>query len=115
MTYKIWNKKDDIKGFSADYWIKSLDVAETDEVFIVLDANGTEIWVEKVGVIKSVHNMDSTLTSEQVAQQYIEMTTKISENSKQEIENKLTQQEEIEKLKQENASINYILMKNDLL
>lgn len=115
MKYKIWDKKEKINGIEASYFINKFNIKKDDEVIQILDKLGnTDKIVFKNNAIVS-YDLDINLTTEQVAQKYLEIKQQEEQSSKEEIENKLIQQEEIERLKQENASINYILMKNDLL
>ena len=71
MNYKIWNKKEKINGASAEYIIESLNIRDTDEVFLVLDHLDEVQAIEIARIIKGVYNLDVNLTVEEVAQEYI--------------------------------------------
>ena len=71
MNYKIWNKKEKINGASAEYIIESLNIRDTDEVFLVLDHLDEVQAIEIARIIKGVYNLDANLTVEEVAQEYI--------------------------------------------
>lgn len=115
MKYKIWNKIDKINNVDSQHFIKNLNIQQSDGVFLILDNNTNVKSVEIDRVIKSVYNLDANLSCEEVAQKYLEIKQQEEQKQKEEIENKLKQEGEIEQLKKENANINYILMKNDLL
>lgn len=112
---KVWNKKDKINGIEADYVINSHKIKDEDEIFLVMNEDDIVSEIQFKKIIARHYNLDANLTCEEVAQKYLEIKQQEEQKQQQEIDNKLTQQEEIERLKQENASISYILMKNDLL
>lgn len=120
MEIKIWDKKSAINNVSLEkllsyrYDLKSA-IETGEEIFLI--SNGTP-RIENILFeydIRSKYNLGMDITSEQVAQKYLKIKQQEEQKQQEEIENKLTQQEEIEQIKQENASINYILIKNDLL
>ena len=91
MNYKIWNKKEKINGASAEYIIESLNIRDTDEVFLVLDHLDEVQAIEIARIIKGVYNLDANLTVEEVAQEYI----RIKEEEKIQAQNSIDTLEEI--------------------
>lgn len=81
MNYKIWNKKDSIKGFSADYIIARNKINEEDEVFLVLDELGIVRQMQIVSTIKSVYGFDPNLTAEETAQAYLDLKKEEENNT----------------------------------
>lgn len=72
MKYKIWNKKDKIKGTDAEYVIKSHNIKESDEIFLVIDDCGIITEIQFVDIIKSNLQLNKDLTAEETAQAYID-------------------------------------------
>ena len=90
MNYKIWNKKEKINGASAEYIIESLNIRDTDEVFLVLDHLDEVQAIEISRIIKGVYNLDKNLSVEDVAKEYI----RIKEEEKLQAERSVTNTEE---------------------
>lgn len=71
MNYIIWNKIDKVNGLDANYFIDDLKIRENDGVFLI----GTDLdniqCIEIDRIIKSNYNLDMSLTTEEVAQEYI--------------------------------------------
>lgn len=101
MIYKLWNKKDDIKNVSADYWINSLNIQDSDGVFIILKNDNVE-RVEIDRIIKSNFNLDANLTTEQVAQEYIRIHKEMEENAQKE---QISLEDKISNLETENTEL----------
>lgn len=110
----VWDKQSSINGISASEVVKSLGIGLREEIFLVL--RGEQVTeVQFKNTIATNYNLDMNLSCEEIAKKYLEIKQQEEKKQKEEIENKQTQQEEMEQLKKETASINYILMKNDLL
>lgn len=117
MNIKIWDKKSDINNISLEklssyrYDLKSA-IETGEEVFLVF--NGTprveEILFEYT--LRSNYSLGMELSCEQVAQKYLNI---LEQEKQDKVDIYHVQQEEIEQLKKESASTNYILMQNDLL
>ena len=105
MKYKIWNKKDKINNVDAEYVINSLNVRETDGVFLIIDHLEEVQAIEIDRIIKGVYGLDANLTTEQVAKEYI----RIKEEEKLQAEKEITTLEDmgnkISILEQENATL----------
>ena len=71
MRYKIWDREEKINNVNAEYIINSLNVRETDGVFLIIDHLEEVQAIEIDRIIKGVYNLDSNLTTEEVAQEYI--------------------------------------------
>ena len=82
MKYKIWNKKDKINNVDAEYVINSLNIRETDNVFLIIDHLNEVQCIEIDRIIKGVYNLDANLSVEEVAEEYI----RIKEEEKQQAE-----------------------------
>ena len=111
MNYIIWNKIDSINGVGANYFIENLKIKESDGVFLI----GTDLdnvqCVEIDRIIKSNYELDLSLTTEQVAQEYIRIKEEEKANAEKDILTLEEQthkisilQEENEKLKESQAS-----------
>lgn len=105
MKYKIWDKKEQINGVEASYFIDSLKIKENDGVFLILDSQDNVQAVEIDRIIKGVYELDSNLTIEEVAQRYIE----IKEEEKLEAQKSLYEQqimsEKIDTLEDDNSTL----------
>ena len=116
LKYKVWNRQDTINGVSAEEVIKSLNIKESDEIFLILNGEiVTEIQFKHI--IQSNLGFEGTLTCEEVAQKYIEYRILEEERAKLEIVTIEKQQEQIASLKEENemqeemiSNITYELM-----
>ena len=105
MMYKIWNKEDKIDGIDAEYIIDSLGIKPDDEVFLILDNTGSVNFIEISRIIKSVYGLDTHLSVEEVAEEYI----RIRENEKLQNENSKKEAEDLSKrlvaLEEENTML----------
>lgn len=110
-TFKIWNKIDDINGTSASEVMSSQRIGMHDEVFLVMKGERVS-EIQLKSIITSAFNLDANLSCEEVAKKYLEIKQQEEQKQKEEIENKLTQQEEIEQLKKQNAEFMYMMMQN---
>ena len=116
LKYKVWNRQDTINGVSAEEIIKSLNIKESDEIFLILIGEiVTEIQFKHI--IQSNLGFEGTLTCEEVAQKYIEYRILEEERAKLEIVTIEKQQAQIASLKEENemqeemiSNITYELM-----
>ena len=106
MNYKVWNKQDEINGVNAQEVKKSLNIQDSDEIFLILNEQGTITNVEFSQVIKANHGLDNGLSVDEVAQEYI----RIHKEEKDRIENEQASNEEkardkIDILQAENADL----------
>ena len=105
MNYKIWNKQDKINGVDAEYVINSLNIRETDGVFLVIDHLDEVQAIEIDRIIKGVYNLDKNLTVDEVAKEYI----RIKEEEKQQAQKSRMvlegQEERIIALEEENIKL----------
>ena len=90
MNYKIWNKKEKINNVDAEYIIESLNIRDTDEVFLILDNVDEVQAIEISRIIKGVYNLDANLTVDEVAKEYI----RIKEEEKLQAERSVANTEE---------------------
>ena len=90
MNYKIWNKKEKINNVDAEYIIESLNIRDTDEVFLILDNVDEVQAIEISRIIKGVYNLDANLTVDEVAKEYI----RIKEEEKLQAERSIANTEE---------------------
>lgn len=123
MNYKIWNKKDSIKGVDADYIIKSHNIKEDEEVFLVLDELGIVRQIQIVSTIKSVCGFDPNLTAEETAKAYLDLKKEEENNTIKDQINLEEQSKKIDILNAQNKElkdsvvktqsvIDFILMNN---
>ena len=91
MNYKVWNKKDKINNVDAEYVINSLNIRETDGVFLIIDHLDEVQCIEIDRIIKGVYNLDANLSLEEVAEEYI----RIKEEEKIQAQNSIDTLEEI--------------------
>lgn len=115
-TYRIWNKIDEIiNGVSSEYIIKSHQIMENDEVFLVIDECGNINQIEIVRIIKSVYGFDPNLTAEETAQAYLDLKAKEEENL---IKDQITLEEQTKKidiLELENKELKVVTKEQDKL
>ena len=90
MNYKIWDKKEKINNVDAGYVIESLNIRDTDEVFIILDNVDEVQAIEISRIIKGVYNLDKNLSVDEVAKEYI----RIKEEEKLQAERSIVNSEE---------------------
>ena len=83
MKYKIWDKKEKINNVDAEYVINSLNIRETDGVFLIIDHLNEVQAIEIDRIIKGVYNLDANLLIDEVAKEYI----RIKEEEKIQAEN----------------------------
>lgn len=113
MKYKIWDKKSNINGQNASYFLKEKMFNEGD-VFLVLNDYDTVTQIQSVNIIRANYNMPKELTSQEVAQKYIEI---IEEQNKQQEETTTLEKQavRIAELEQGQANTEYVLMMGGLL
>ena len=90
MNYKIWDKKEKINNVDAGYVIESLNIRDTDEVFLILDNVDEVQAIEISRIIKGVYNLDKNLSVDEVAKEYI----RIKEEEKLQAERSIVNSEE---------------------
>ena len=90
--FKIWDKKEKINGVDAEVVIKSNNIKQEDEIFLVIDDNTLKVTeIQFKDVICLNYNISIDLTTEEVAQEYI----KIKEEEKIQAQNDVNTLEEI--------------------
>lgn len=107
----VWNKKEDINGVSASEVVKSHNIKETDEVFLIM--TGTRVVeLQFKDIIVSNYNLDPNLSCREVAQKYLDIKQQEEQKQQEEIISIQKQQEEINSLKKQNAELMYMMMQN---
>jgi len=104
--FKVWNKKEKINGVDAEIIIKSNNIKQEDEIFLVIDDNTLKVTeIQFKDVICLNYNISIDLTTEEVAQEYI----RIKEAEKQQAEKEQTtlenQEVRISTLEAENQAL----------
>lgn len=104
--FKVWNKKEKINGVDAEVVIKSNNIKQEDEIFLVIDDNTLKVTeIQFKDVICSNYNISIDLTIEEVAQEYI----RIKETEKLQVEKKQvtleSQEARISTLEAENQAL----------
>ena len=90
--FKIWDKKEKINGVDAEVVIKSNNIKQEDEIFLVIDDNTLKVTeIQFKDVICLNYNISIDLTTEEVAQEYI----KIKEEEKIQAQNDVNTLEEL--------------------
>ena len=90
----IWDKKSEINGIDALDVINSMNIKDTDDVLLVFD--GVRVTnIEFVSVLKSVYNLDVSLTAGQVAKEYIRVKEEERLQAKKE---QITLEEQVNKI-----------------
>ena len=90
----IWDKKSKINGIDALDVINSMNIKDTDDVLLVFD--GVRVTnIEFVSVLKSVYNLDVSLTAGQVAKEYIRVKEEERLQAKKE---QITLEEQVNKI-----------------
>ncbi len=103
MTYKIWNKVDDINGVNANVILKRHNIKKEDEIFLVLDGNRV-IEMQFKNVIKNTYNISSN-DIEQVAQEYLRIKEEEKLQAEKEQINLEEQRNKISILEAENEKL----------
>ena len=114
--YKVWNKQDEIvEGIGADVILESHKIKPSDEVFLIYD-NGALTNIETVREVKSAYQiLGADLTTEQVAQKYLDIRQANDEKAIQEQITLEQQAEKIAELKTGLANTEYVLMMGGLI
>ena len=102
MEYKIWNKKDKINNVDAEYVINSLNIRETDGVFLIIDQLEEVQAIEIDRIIKGVYNLDVNLSVEEVAKEYIRIKEEEKLQAEKDVVTLEEQQNKISILEEEN-------------
>ena len=89
MNYKIWDKKENINGISAEDVLKSMPELRTVDVILILQ-NGRVTNIENKDILIANLNLDINLSAEEVAERYIEH---LEELKKQQVKEHLTYDE----------------------
>lgn len=105
MKYKIWNKQDKINGLNANYFIENLKIQEFDGVFLIIDDYENVQAIEIDRIIKSVYKLDKTLTTDEVAQEYIRIKKEEKNNAIKEQVHLEEQAKKIDILNAQNANL----------
>ena len=105
MKYKIWNKKDKINNVDAEYVINSLNIRETDNVFLIIDQLEEVQAIEIDRIIKSVYNLDVNLSVEEVAKEYIRIKEEEKLQAEKDVVTLEEQQNKISILEAENETL----------
>ena len=78
--FKIWDKKEKINGVDAEVVIKSNNIKQEDEIFLVIDDNTLKVTeIQFKDVICLNYNISIDLTTEEVAQEYIKIKEELSQ------------------------------------
>lgn len=68
--WSIWNKKDPINGFSAEYFFERNKYMENEETIFIKTVNGRVTQVEGKGILASVYGIDATLGNDAFIAEY---------------------------------------------
>lgn len=105
MNYKIWDKQEKINNVEASYFIDSLNIRDTDGVFLILDTQDNVQAIEIDRIIKGVYELDSNLTTEEVAKEYIRIKEEEKIQSQNFIDLQTEMSERIISLEKENDQL----------
>ena len=72
-TYEIWNKKDPIKGFEADYWLNGNPEFKEGDVVLFKNALGIVERVESANTLKMNYNMEVSLSTVDTIEKYFDI------------------------------------------
>ncbi|MBO3444004.1 hypothetical protein [Clostridium sp. CCUG 7971] len=81
-TYEIWNKSSKINGIDAQYYLKKHYEFTLDDVILFKNSQGIVERIESVLTLKNNYNIDSSLTSNEVAKEYLKIKRGEEENRK---------------------------------
>lgn len=73
MSYKIWNKLDDVNGVNALYFINKYNIKTSDEVILILTKTGNVSSLLIKDKIIDNYDLDINLSVDEVAQKYLEI------------------------------------------
>lgn len=68
--WTIWDKKSDINGYSAEWFLNRLKHIENDDTIYLKTVNGRVTQIEGKGVLASVYGIDPTLTNDEFIAEY---------------------------------------------
>ena len=68
--WTVWNKKDEINGFSADFILKRNSHLQNEETIFLKTVNGRVTQIEGKMILASVYNIDSTLSNDEFIAEY---------------------------------------------
>lgn len=105
MNYKIWDKQEKINNVEASYFIDSLNIRDTDGVFLILDTQDNVQAIEIDRIIKGVYELDSNLTTEEVAKEYIRIKEEEKIQSQNFIDLQTEMSERVISLEKENDQL----------
>ena len=105
MKYKIWDRKEKINNVDAEYIINSLNIRETDGVFLIVDHLEEVQAIEIDRIIKSVYNLDVNLSVEEVAKEYIRIKEEEKLQAEKDVVTLEEQQNKISILEAENETL----------
>lgn len=95
MNYRIWDKIEKINGVEPKEVIESLNIRDTDGVFLIYDAYDNIQAIEIDRIIKSVYELSLDLTTEEVAQEYVRIK---AEEKLQAKKRELSSEEQLQKI-----------------
>ena len=102
-TYEIWNKKDDIKGLSAKYWLEGNKEFYEGDVVLLRNTVGIVERVESINTLKQIYGIHHELTTDEAVVKYLEILEEEKIKSKEEIATNKKNAKKISILEKENA------------
>lgn len=68
--WTVWNKKDEINGFSADFILKRNSHLQNEETIFLKTVNGRVTQIEGKMILASVYGIDDTLSNDEFIAEY---------------------------------------------
>lgn len=72
MKIKVWDKKEPINGVQAEDYLKDNYIMQNTEILLFLNDNGIVEQVQSVNILKSILNLDDTVSAIDVGNKYLE-------------------------------------------
>lgn len=104
-NYEIWNKKDPIKGFDAEYWLSNNPEFREGDVVLFKNKLNIVERVESINTLKLNNDIEPTLSTEETVQRYLEILEEEKTKQEKHILSLEKQSEEVAMLKEENQAL----------
>ena len=105
LTYKIWDKNEEINGCDAQYIIKDMRIKESDEIILIYDDLTNKVSeIQFVDTLRSIYNITESNASK-VAIKYLEIKEELRKESEKEQTILEEQEARISMLEKENQAL----------
>lgn len=102
MNVKMWNKKDSINGVSSDIVLERNPLFRDNDVFLIANDDNIIYEMQICSIIKDQYNLSKSLTSEEIAQKYLEIKEEEKQKTEEDVITLENQEKKISILEAEN-------------